>query len=583
MRRVIYTALAWAPVLVAAPAPGDANLAYASTSNQVVNKTVIYEDRTTYSETPVFVETVTVDKWYAPLSTPVRRKLLTDPQEYAQAPHTPFALAWARQLDTPVRRRFVVAEEGSNFSAPPKPEANDAIGWRYDLATPVRRKFTFYGDYGYGNFLPHTNDVRWYSPLDVPTRRLVRTWQIEFAQAAYTPVVEEIITADKWWRPLDEPHRVKRLPVGGYQFEARASFPQVPWGWYAKLEQPPVRLTKTPATQVSLTFVAAAPGNGNAYNWFLPLEIPTRARKLNEFPATAIPVYFVPPTPGAGNEYNWFEPLNAPHRQRPSIRTAQQQSLAVPSRLLTTTLEYAWYQPLTTPTRLDWLNRSDDAQGNVNPIVPYAWQQLDTPTRRLRSVYTAPGETPYQTEIVTVDKWFRELDKPLRIKHRFNHEAVSLAPYQFENVTIDKWWRELVRPIYTKRIDRPAIAQGNINPVVPLAWQPLHSPHRLKGRISYPFEAKATFPFAFPGNGNGTTQPWPALSEPVRLKSYYHQHNAGLVWTTTFNLPAYDPDRVVCVHVESRAVMVEAYSRTVTPTSTSRTVRPDERQSCQES
>jgi hypothetical protein len=604
IKRVVQQPQAYVPIRAMA---GDADVAFASTSNQVINRTVIYEDRTTYADTPVAAETVTVDKWWRQLDIPVRRRVLTDPQEHVQAPPKPEAndtIGWHRALDLPVRRRFVVAEEGSNFSAPPRPEANDAIGWHRALELPTRRKFTWYGEYGYGNFTPHTNDARWYAPLDTPVRRRTAPYTdygfvhypiaafspgdanlaftttspqivsrtIVYESDAFTPFTPaaELVTVDKWWRQLDvpvrrkqitaeegsffppggkpeandtigwhrsldEPRRFKRLPIGGYQFEARASFPQVPWGWYAELAKP-TRLTKTPANQVSLTFVAAAPGNGNAYNWFLPLEIPTRARKLNEYPATSIPVYFVPPTPGAGNEYNWFEPLNAPHRLRPSIRTAQQQSLTVPSRLLTVTLEYAWYQPLTTPTRLAWLNRSRQ------------------------------GESPYQTE----------------------------------NVTIDKWWRELIRPIYTRRIDRPALAQGNINPVVPLAWQPLHSPHRLKGRISYPFEARAIFPLAFPGNGNGTTQPWPALSEPVRLKSYYHQPNAGLVWTTSFVLPAYDPDRVVCVHFESRSVDVEAFSRTVTPNQSrtvtveasarvvepdeqSRSVTPDERQSCQES
>jgi hypothetical protein len=555
-RRIIYTALAWAP-MVAVVTAGDANLAFATTTTQVVNKTIVYEDRTTYSETPFVPETVTVDKYYTQLDIPVRRRVLTDPQEYAQAPHTPFALAWARALDTPVRRRFTVAEEGSIFGAPPKPEANDAIGWHRELDTPVRRKFTWYGEYGYGNFLPHTNDTRWYSPLSTPTR-LKQVLQTEgatsyypvaevaaefyapstisgqifrqtvladdVAYSPYTPVEAELVTVDKFWRQLDVPVRRKTVTAEEGSFFPPGGKPEAndTIGWHRPLDAPHRVKRLLPPNQASLTFVAAAPGNGNAYNWFLPLEIPTRARKLNEFPSTAIPVYFTPATPGAGFEYNWWSQLDEPVRPRPSIKTSQQQSLTVPPRLLTVTLEYAWHQPLTTPTRLAWLNRSDEAQGNVNPIVPYAWQQLDTPTRRLRSVYTAPSE----------------------------------AAYQVENVTIEKWWRELHRPIYTKRIDSSAFARGNINPVVPLAWQQLHTQHRLKGRIDYPALTKADYPFAFPGNGNGTTQPWPALSEPVRLKSYYHQPNAGLVWSTSFVLPAFDPDRLVFVRFEQRTISV---------------------------
>jgi hypothetical protein len=481
----VVAALAGAVGPAYTPTAGDATVAFASTSPQIVNKTVIYEDRTSYSETPVAAETVTVDKWYAPLDTPVRRKA---------APYTDYVFGY-----------YPVAVPGDADLA-------------FAATSPqiVSRTIVYESD-AYAPYTPVSELVtvdKWWQQLDVPVLK-------RLSVAAYPTIRLDPQPVVPWdWRPaLNEPHRLKKLPAGGYQFEARASFPQVPWGWYAKLDEP-LRVAKSPAKQVSLTFLAAAPSNAVEQNWFIPLDIPTRARKLNEFPATAIPVYFTPATPGAGNEYNWFESLNSPHRLRPSIRAAQQQSLTVPSRLITTTLEYAWYQPLTTPTRLDWLNRSDDAQGNVNPIVPYAFQQLDTPTRRLRSVYTAPGE----------------------------------APYQVETVTIDKWWRELGRPAYTKRIDRPALALGNINPIVPIAWHQLHSPHRLKGRISYPFEARAIYPLAFPGNGNGTTQPWPALSEPVRLKSYYHQPNAGLVWTTSFVLPAYDPDRIVFVRFEQRTI-----------------------------
>jgi hypothetical protein len=608
-RRVIAAVAALAGVVGPAftPTAGDADRAFASTSAQVINRTVIFEDRTTYTETPVAAETITVDKWYAPLDTPVRRRVLTDPQEYAQAPHTPFAIAWAKALDTPpTRRKFVVAEEGSIFAAPPKPEANDSIGWHRALDAPVRRKFTFNGDYGYTAFLPYTNDVRWAPQLDTPTRRKfvlnteygygnytpasaasgdadlafastsaqINNRTIIYESDAYAPYTPpaETITVDKWWRQLDIPTRRKQITAEEGSV-APAPFPYVPWGWYSKLDEP-LRVAKSPAKQVSHTFLAAAPGNNNAYNWFIPLEIPTRARRLYEFPATSIPVYFVPPTPGSGLEYNWWSQLDEPIRPRKSIRTAQQQSVAAPSQLLTTTLEYAWYQPLPTPTRLKLAfgQYPAIAQGNINPVVPTAWYPLDA---------------------------------PLRIKHRHNYLAEAPFAYQppvIETVTIDKWWQELARPIYTKKIDRPALTPSNINPVVPYAWHQLDTPHRLKGRIDRPALVQgnvrpevpyawhqldaplrlkgridrpahhgSVFPFAFPGTGLGTAQPWPGLSTPVRLKSYYHQHNAGLVWVTTFQLGDYDPGRMVCVSDASRQVTVN-FNFDVTPLDTSTVV-----------
>jgi hypothetical protein len=619
IRRAIAAVAALAGVVAPAsiPSPGNADVAFTSPSNQVVNKTVIYEDRPSYAAvpaaaetvtvdkwyaplntppvrrkfvlqtegaysyyiaptpyapsttsgqifrqtilgddlsyawfTPAAAETVTVDKWYAPLATPVRRRVLTDPQEYAQAPHTPFAIAWAKALDTPVRRRFVVAEEGSIFGAPPKPEANDAIGWHRALDTPVRRKFTWYGDYGYGNFLPHTNDARWYAPLATPVRRKtapyteygygyypVAAFAPGNADLAFTSTTNQVVNRTIVYEPATTySQAIAGVTLTPYSPSTTSSqfFRQTvicddlayawftPTGetvtvdkWWRQLDVPVRR--KPPADKAALTFVAAAPGNGNAYNWFLPLEIPTRARKLNEYPATSIPVYFVPPTPGSGLEYNWWSQLDEPIRPRRSIGAARQQSVAVPSRLLTTTLEYAWYQPLTTPTRLKLAFGQYPAvvQGNITPVVPTAWYPLHA---------------------------------PLRTKHRFNHEATASPAYQIELVTMDKWWRELARPIYTKRIDRPAltqsnifpvvpiawqqlhaplrlkgrinypaIAQGNINPVVPYAWHPLHAPHRQKGRIDYPAHLRALYPVNFPGTGVGTNQPWPALSEPVRF------------------------------------------------------------------
>jgi hypothetical protein len=509
-------------VIPALPAPGNATVAFGATSNQVASKTVIIEDRTTYAETPVASETVTVDKWYAPLSTPVRRRALTDPQEYAQNPHTPFAIAWAKALDL-----------------------------------PVRRKFTWYGEYGYGNFLPHTNDTRWYDQLTTPTRRRHTLGQVEFAQAAYTPPAAEVVTADKWFSELDTPVRRRislstdygfvYLPDAVYApgdanlaftttssqvinrtivYESEAYAPYTPPAelvtvdkWWRQLDVPVRR--KTPLDKVSLTFVAAAPGNGVAQNWFFPLEIPTRARKLNEYPATSIPVYFTPATPGAGLELNWWPSLNEP--VKPKRYVAQQQALAAPTRLLTVTLEYAWHQRLIEPTRLrrQVQDRTSTYSETPAPVVS-TYVVSASSGMFFRQTILCDDLVQPPASVVVPYAWQRQLNAPLKIKHRFNYDATALSPYQeavAEIVTIDKWWRELARPIYTKRIDRPDLVQGNVFPVVPIAWQQLHTPLRLKSRFDHSAAPRPLYPFDFPGTGVGTNQPWPALSEPVRYSS----------------------------------------------------------------
>jgi hypothetical protein len=404
-----------APVVTPEAFPGNATIAFASDSGMVVNRTIIYEDTAyAYFPTAVVGETITADKWWQQLVIPVRRRTIIE-GAYSAAPPTPQAndqTAWHRPLEVPRRRKVVI--EGAYSAAPAKPEANDQVAWYRVLDWPTRRKVVVEGAYSAAPPKPEANDqIGWYRPLEAP------------------------------WRP-------KRLPQGAIPPEARSPFPIVPWGWYADLDKP-VRLIKTP-NQIGYTFVAAAPSDAVTQNWFLPLDLPVRARKLNEYPATAIPVYFVPATPGPGNELNWWPPLNEPVRPRITIRTAQQQGLTVPPRLLTTTLENSWFMQLNEPMRLKvtFGKYPQTAQGNINPIVPLAWSSIDEP-RRLRGKY-----------------------------------------------------------------NYPALAQANINPIVPLAWQPLHAPHRLKGRIDYPAFAYGSYYPGLVAEVVTIDKWWAELHRPVR-------------------------------------------------------------------
>ena len=179
-RRVIYQALAWVPI-----AAGSATIAFTTTSHQVINKAVVYEPTTTYAQAIVAAaETITADKWYQPLSTPVRRPPLGAARLNIVQTATPLAAdikadMWWRQLDLPVRRRQITAEEGSIFAAPARPEANDQQAWYRPLGEPQRIKRSLYA-------------------------------QLTSSYAYFLPVVAETITVDKWYRPLDLPMRERR-------------------------------------------------------------------------------------------------------------------------------------------------------------------------------------------------------------------------------------------------------------------------------------------------------------------------------------------------------------------------------------
>jgi hypothetical protein len=61
-RRIIYQAMAFAVPFAA----GNANIAFTTTSHQVISRSVVYEPTTTYAQAIVAAaETITADKWYA--------------------------------------------------------------------------------------------------------------------------------------------------------------------------------------------------------------------------------------------------------------------------------------------------------------------------------------------------------------------------------------------------------------------------------------------------------------------------------------------------------------------------------------
>jgi hypothetical protein len=552
-RRIIYQSLAFV-----AAAASSATLAFgASGSNQIVNKTVIYEPATTYAETPAAVapETITADKYHVVLTVPTRRRVdVGNRQNWVGFPVQPQAQdqrAWARPLDLPTRRKAApYTDIGYAYYLPVAAETVTVDKYYAALQTPVRAQRSLFAQqlWAYANYTPVAA-----APGDADlafgaTSPQVLSKTIIFEPDAYCPFTPaaavETVTADKWWRqldipvrlkrvtaeegsvfgappkaeandqiawyrPLEAPTRLKRLTQGSVPAEGRNVLPVPPWGWYAELGKP-TSLTKTPATQVGYTFVAAAPSNATAQNWFIQLDIPVRARKLYEFPATAIPVYFVPPTPGAGFELNWWPPLAEPIR--PKRFVAQQAGLTVPPRLLTVDLEYAWHQRLNEPVRLKIGFGKYPAlvQGDLFPPVAaldfYSYPALDLPAVRRRG-----------------------------------QGAINYS----------------------------ALAQGGPNPVVPFAHTYLHTPYKLKPRIDRPALSQGNiYPSAV--EVGKFTQWWRQLDAPVREWRKIAWQWAVTVPPTGVDFfveggPADEPERVACVPRASREAEVPEALRLATP------------------
>lgn len=451
---------------------------------------------------------------------------------------------WWRELDRPVRRRVIVVVDRAYSSAPPIPQANDQIGWYRAPETPTRAKRLPLGAIPFEarNAFP-VIPGGWYAKLDEPLRiKRTPTGQVGYIFVAPAPSAG---IAYNWFASLDEPLRIKRTPKTVLTW---SSFTPAPTEvvtidkWWRELDRP-TRRTKPVPQQMGYSFIAAAPGRGVAYNWFQPLDVPVRARKSPKtelgysnftppprglaatstsaqvfrrsfiFDPTAIPIYFVPPTAGAGNEMNWWPSLNEPVRPRHSIRSAQQWTLSVPPRLLTTTLENAWFQRLSEPVRLKigfGKYPGGSVQGNINPVVPLARSWVDEP-RRLRGKYNFP-----------------------------------------------------------------AVVQANIEPVVPIAWQPLHVPHRLKGRVNYPALAQQAALYPSTVEVGKFTLWWRQLDLPVReWRKVAWQWSVTVPPTGVafFNEggPADESERVVCVPSSSRTATEPALLRTATVPAAQRT------------
>ena len=244
-RRVIYQALAWVPI-----AAGSATIAFTTTSHQVINKAVVYEPTTTYAQAIVAAaETITADKWYQPLATPVRRPPLGAARLNIVQTATPLAAdikadMWWRQLDLPVRRRQITAEEGSIFAAPARPEANDQQAWYRPLGEPQRIKRSLYA-------------------------------QLTSSYAYFLPVVAETITVDKWYRPLDLPMRERRriadqqelaAPVvtpEAFPGNATIAFAYRPRGWSSTAPSS-TKIRPTPISRRSLAWKPSPPTSGGS-------------------------------------------------------------------------------------------------------------------------------------------------------------------------------------------------------------------------------------------------------------------------------------------------------------------------------
>jgi hypothetical protein len=169
-------------------------------------------------------ETVTLDKWFAPLSQPIRGRTTTGQQFLAFVPN-PETLAWYVPVQQPQAGKPRQQQEALFWSGHAPLQVDD---WRSPIEQPQRRTARQYQEFFWGYTTPASaEDVtldKWFTPAGQPQFKPARQYQ-EYFWSAHTPAaVVETVTVDKWFAPLAQP-QFRKHKTGEQQTTAFV----VPW------------------------------------------------------------------------------------------------------------------------------------------------------------------------------------------------------------------------------------------------------------------------------------------------------------------------------------------------------------------
>jgi hypothetical protein len=579
------------------PGAGDA-LASTVTTSVRHDKTIVYQD---LAYTPLVAEVVTVDKYARPFSDPVLRVTTRQQQELASVPFvedtTTLAPKWFRPLSEPTRRVTTRQQQELYFAGKPA----DPSYWFPRLSEPTRVKVrqnegSFV--YPYQTIVAGTVGDDTARPFTVGTS-LRYDETIVFQDFAYSPYVDtaEVVTSDKWFAPFSQPRFVKRVTgEEGSLFFVGDGVDR--FAWRQPFSQP---VRAKPRLEGDYTAAPTQPQANDGIGWHRPLSEPTRRKTFLE-----ADIAFSPTQPQANDGIGWHRPFNEPTRRKSFLEADVAYN---PALIEDAGIQVKWFQPFGVPRaakRAPEFPASFYSPYFVPPISGTGtefnwWPNLSERLRQPRRVAQQQAliQGPLVPITVTLEyAWHRQLNEPVRRKKEAQTAGSVFNP--FPQITI-AWHQPLAVPVRRKPItaeEGSAFFLGDFS--VTYAWrQPLNGPVRRKRDPGLYWQSPLVYAPAESGVGVGTDQPWPEWSRPTRRITIQHLR-AGLMWTSSFVLAPYDPDRVVCVHFESRSVDIETFSRTVTPNQSrtvtvegtartvepdeqSRSVTPDERQSCQES
>jgi hypothetical protein len=509
IRRAATLAVIGQITFAAVPVPADVPVVKAADTAVVYTKTVLAP---AYASCPHVPDIA--DRWFQPFSTPLRAEpRAAEYQAFSYAPYVEVAVEtvtvdkWHRQHGVHFTKPYVTVTGDIQFGAiPPVPTDTFSVVGAADVPI-VFNQTRLSPAYAYSPYVEVVAEVvtsdKWFVPPSQPVRAKPRL-EGDFTAAPTQPQANDGIG---WYRPFSDPTRRKTFLEADIAFSPTQPEANDGIGWHRPFNEPTRRkvfLEGDVAYNPALIEDAAIQAK-----WFQPFGIPRAAKRVPEFPAYSYSPYFVPPVSGIGTEFNWWPNLS--ERIRVRIPVAQQQAIIQgPQTPIAVTLEYAYLRPWSEPTRR--------VVTNLDPI-PYS---------------------PYveQAEIVTLDKWYVELDIPTRGKPRPEGDF-TLAPFP-QVPQPDGWWQPLDEPTRRKSFRE---GEYSFDPFPQVSgpdrwWQDFDLPTRRK--VPTGFHTEPVQPSFVPAPSYGW---FVKLDEPTKRKVF------NSLYRPNFNVEIeFTPSGVYCSH-----------------------------------
>jgi hypothetical protein len=331
----------------------------------------------------IAIETVSEDRWHQPWSEPVRTK----------------PGLWAGNQQTLAYVRFPVADTitlDKWFRPPSEPVRSRSFGVQYQQSP----QFIFVSVTGSG-----VGAV----PTGFSDQPRIQSFQYQVSAAPVFTPTTETITVDKWWQPLAEPVRVKA-------------------GLAAPLQQ-------------SLALVKAAPfpETVSIDRWLLPLSEPVRI-KPGLLADTQREVGYANIQPLVS--FGWFNWLNEPVRLKPGLGAPYQLVYAANTSPFTETVTvdkwFTWLaEPVRVKARLGTALNQYEAFVKASPfpetVTESRWHQPWSEPVRFRRLPTSEQQVLAYVRVEppapVFTNWFTGLSEPVRFRHLARAQYPFFAYY----------------------------------------------------------------------------------------------------------------------------------------------------------